>query len=399
VDKPVTICLPASKSIVNRLLIIEALSGKKILTPDEISCDDAKVLSQVLFEKTNIKNIKNSGTAMRFLTAFLSVKSGEWIIEGSKRMEKRPILELIEVLRSIGADIEFLKNKESLPIKITGKKLTGGKVEIDASQSSQFVSALMLIAPTLKNGLEIVMQNPTSFPYILLTKKVMEDCGIDVQLIDNHIFIKKQKYNLKKQAIESDWSSAAFWYAFLAVSNLNKLKLCRLFENSYQPDNKVVEMFENLGIETNYSKNHIIIQKTNSFIQKMNNFMCKKFEYDFKNTPDLVPVMVALCCLLGVKFNFSGIKNLRIKESDRIQALVTEMEKCGYILQQSENSILWNGKKNEVKTPVAINSHNDHRIAMAFTLVNHKMDLKILDKKCVNKSYPNFWKDLTQITH
>ncbi|MDR0828500.1 MAG: hypothetical protein LBN95_00095 [Prevotellaceae bacterium] len=478
----IKINLPTSKSIVNRLLIIEALSGKKILENSEISCDDTNVLSQALLKSESQKVNKSesrkvgksdlqtdrlsdlqteinaglSGTAMRFLTAFLAQKSGEWILTGEKPLLLRPIGELVDLLRTLGAEIYYLEKEGFLPLKIVGKKLVGvGRVgagralplrdqPLQCSQlvSSQTISALMLIAPMLENGLKIEFQNISSFSYILLTKKIMEMCGVKIECHcgldpqsnenclkaiagqacnDNNICISvfPQKYFPQKILIEADWSAAAFWYAFLAISNEKQITLNNLFPDSYQPDSVVKDIFKYFGIKYEFSENNLIITKntgtqiTQIFTEKIcvNPFNLRHlrskriFKYNFKNCPDLVPALAVTCCAKGVKFIFSGVKNLKFKESNRLQALCNELQKCGFAVKNSSDFLFWNGsppaplKGVKPQSPIKINTHNDHRIAMAFGILSRVIDLEIINPQVVEKSYRGFWKNLPKKAH
>jgi len=387
----IKINLSASKSIVNRLLIIEKLSGKSFLEEKVISCDDTKVLSQVLRLKTREIDVKLSGAAMRFMTAFLAQKSGEWVLNGSKSLICRPVGELVEALKTLGAEIFYLEKKGFLPLKITGKKLISNIIDFEKSNSSQTISALMLIAPYLDNGLTINVKKCSSFPYILLTKKIMEDCGAEVQMSDNQIIISNKKYFYEQnnfQNIESDWDAAAFWFSFLATNKkTEKITLTNLLSNSYQPDSIVKNIFEKFGIKSFFEQNNLVLEKENNFI------LPKKFDFDFENYPDLAPIIAVTCCVLDVKFNFCGVKNLRIKESNRLDALQNELKKCGFLLSQTENSLQWNGEQCEYKKLPKISPHNDHRIAMCFAILSQSVDLQIVDKKVVAKSYKNFWQD------
>lgn len=382
--------LPASKSIVNRVLIIEAISGEKILTPEEICCRDTDWLSKALTGEGKIKYIGQSGTAMRFLTAFLSVQAGEeYILDGDYRIKQRPVGSLVNAIQQLGGDITYLDKNGFLPILIKGKKLSGGvTINLNASQSSQYVSALMLIAPTLENGLKIKLTDQTSSPYILLTQHIMRQYGIDVEICNNTIYIPQGDYKLKRDVIESDFSSAVFWYAFLIISDLKIIELGVFFEKSYQPDSRIADIAQDFGVSTKYADNKLIIHKT------YNHIMPSGVEYDFRDTPDLVPVMVALCCMLDVAFTFSGVANLRIKESNRIDAMVDELAKCGYILDTTEDTIFWRLQKSKIRTKPIINTYSDHRIAMAFALIAEKMEVVISNPEVVTKSYPDFWSDL-----
>ena len=384
------ISLPASKSIVNRLLIIEAITGKKILTPKDISCGDTRVLAEALSSQTTRKYIEQSGTAMRFLTAFLSIRKGEeFVLEGDERMSARPIGALVDALRRLGADIEYLHHEDYLPIKIRGGSLHGGTIEIDGSQSSQYVSALMLIAPTLEGGLRIIIRNPSSLPYILLTADIMRQMGVCIEMTGATLSIPQSEYRPKKISVEADFSAAVFWYALFIVSPRQTMELRHLTTESRQPDSRIVTIAHDFGVTTHCSDSSLILGK------EPIRHIPKRVEYDLRHTPDIMPVLTVMCCMLGVEFVLSGLANLRIKESDRIGAMVEELAKCGYMLQATDDTVRWHPHlQTEITKPVTIDTHSDHRIAMAFALLREQRDITILSPEVVEKSYPNFWHDL-----
>lgn len=385
------ISLPASKSIVNRLLIIEAITGKKILDQKDISCGDTRVLAEALSSQTTRKYIEQSGTAMRFLTAFLSIRKGEeFVLEGDERMSARPVGALVDALRCLGADIEYLQHEDYLPIKIRGGSLHGGTIEMDGSQSSQYVSALMLIAPTLEGGLRIIIRNPSSLPYILLTADIMRQMGVCVEMTGATLSIPQSEYRPKKISVEADFSAAVFWYALFIVSPRQTMELRNLTTESRQPDNRIVTIAHDFGVTTYCSDSSLILGKESV------RHIPKSVEYNLRHTPDIMPVLTVMCCMLGVEFVLSGLANLRIKESDRIGAMVEELAKCGYMLQATDDTVRWHPHlQTEITKPVTIDTHSDHRIAMAFALLREQRDITILSPEVVEKSYPNFWHDLT----
>lgn len=384
------ISLPASKSIVNRLLIIEAITGKKILTPKDISCGDTRVLAEALSSQTTRKYIEQSGTAMRFLTAFLSIRKGEeFVLEGDERMSARPIGALVDALRRLGANIEYLHHEDYLPIKIRGGSLHGGTIEIDGSQSSQYVSALMLIAPTLESGLRIIIRKPSSLPYILLTADVMRQMGVCVEMTGSTISIPQSEYCPKQISVEADFSAAVFWYALFIVSPRQTMELRNLATESRQPDSRIVTIAHDFRVTTHCSDSSLILRK------EPVRHIPKRVEYDLRHTPDIMPVLTVMCCMLGVEFVLSGLANLRIKESDRIGAMVEELAKCGYMLQATDDTVRWTPHlQTEITKPVTIDTHSDHRIAMAFALLREQRDITILSPEVVEKSYADFWHDL-----
>ena len=328
---------------------------------------------------------------MRFLTAFLSILKGEeFVLEGDERMSARPVGALVDALRRLGADIEYLQHEDYLPIKIRGGSLHGGTIEIDGSQSSQYVSALMLIAPTLEGGLRIIIRNPSSLPYILLTADVMRQMGVCVEMTGSTLSIPQSEYCPKQISVEADFSAAVFWYALFIVSPRQTMELRNLTTESRQSDSRIVTIAHDFGVTTHCSDSSLILGKESV------RHIPKSVEYNLRHTPDIMPVLTVMCCMLGVEFVLSGLANLRIKESDRIGAMVEELAKCGYMLQATDDTVRWTPHlQPEITKPVTIDTHSDHRIAMAFALLREQRYITILSPEVVEKSYPDFWHDLT----
>lgn len=392
-DKIATsIQLPSSKSICNRALIIWALS-KGCKSIDNLSdCDDTRVMVRALENMPDTIDIMAAGTAMRFLTAFLSVTEGEHTITGTERMRQRPIKILVDALRSIGADIEYTENEGFPPLKIKGTRLEGKEITLPGDVSSQYISALMMLGPILKNGLKLKLTgNIISRPYINLTIEIMKEFGGKAEWEkDNVIVIHPQNYKPIPYYVESDWSAASYWYEIAALSEDACIELPGLFEKSFQGDSKVAELFEQLGVKTEYADKHITLSKSRNITERL--------EYDFVNQPDLAQTFVVTCCMLEIPFRFSGLQSLKIKETDRMVALMNEMKKLGYVISESEGSILeWNGEKCESETTPAIDTYEDHRMAMAFAPAALKLkNIRINNPQVVSKSYPGFWNDLTK---
>ncbi len=386
------IILPASKSIANRVLIINALSNSFEPIKNLSDCDDTKIIQQILFSNTNTFDVGNAGTAMRFLTAYLSKIVGEWTLTGSQRMQQRPIGILVDALNSLGAQISYLGEKGYPPIKILGSNITGNEITVSANTSSQFISALLLIAPTLANGLHIHLEgNIVSKSYILLTLHTMEDFGIKWEWKNNTISVAKQNYNIIPYTVEGDWSAASYWFSIMALAGGGKIYLDGLKRYSFQGDSNMLPFFEQLGVKTQFSKRGMLIEKTNC--------NCKKLNIDFTDMPDLVQTFAVCAALKNIPFHFTGLQTLKIKETDRINALVTELKKLGCILNApNEKELIWDGATCKPEQSITIDTYNDHRMAMAFApTVMVFPQIKINNPEVVNKSYSKFWDDLKQL--
>lgn len=385
-----TLWLPSSKSISNRALIINAL-GKGDGQLDNLSeCDDTQVMIRALSGQPNDTiDIMAAGTAMRFLTAYLSVTPGKRIITGTQRMQQRPIQVLVNALRELGADIDYVGNEGFPPLQITGSILTKDRICLPGNISSQYISALLMIAPTLTNGLTISLTGAViSRPYINLTLQLMKDFGAQgLWINDNELRVEPQPYRSIPYYIESDWSAASYWYQIAALAPEATVTLPGLFPQSYQGDSKVAELFRLLGVETTHQGNTVILTKV----------PCKvtSFEYNFVNQPDLAQTFVVTSALLNIPFRFTGLQSLKIKETDRISALINEMRKLGYVIKEADNSILsWNGERCE-REHTAIDTYEDHRMAMAFAPACLKLsDIYINHPQVVSKSYPRYWENL-----
>jgi len=384
-----TIQLPASKSISNRALILNALSLAPFDIDNLSDCDDTNVMIEAFRSGSNLIDVKAAGTSMRFLTAFLARTPGEWVITGTERMKERPINILVDALTSLGARIKYQGKVGYPPLQIKGTALNGGDIYLAGDVSSQFISALLMIAPTMNEGLTIHLEgNVISVPYIKLTLEMMSQFGVKTHWEGNRIRIHPEEYKPTHYTVESDWSAASYWYEMAALAEDPRIELKGLFKNSMQGDSKVAELFTDLGIATEYTSDSVILTKTNR--------KTKKMFHNFVNEPDLAQTFVVTCCMLGIPFMFTGLQSLKIKETDRIEALKAEMKKLGYIVYDSENSILeWDGERCQPDDKPIIKTYEDHRMAMAFAPVAMKLDsINIDTPMVVTKSYPRFWDDL-----
>ena len=396
-----TIKLPASKSISNRALVIHALSGSQTMPENLSDCDDTEVIVRALHDNPYEINIKAAGTAMRFMTALLSVREGEeHVLTGTERMQHRPIGILVEALRKLGADISYAGEEGFPPLRIHGRSLEGGLLEIPGNISSQYISALLLIGPMLREGLTLHLTGDIiSRPYIDLTLWTMREFGADAEWSDYEtIVVKSLPYQERPYYIENDWSAASYWYEMIALSKTedDEIVLKGLMDGSKQGDSQVRYIFSLLGVKTVFKDTREGVPTT--VMLKHSGRCVPKLEYDFVNCPDLAQTFVVCCALLGVKFHFRGLSTLKIKETDRIEALKKEMRKLGYIIHDRNNSeLLWNGERCEPDLKAGIDTYEDHRMALAFAPAALRIDgLRINNPQVVTKSYPHYWDDLAQ---
>lgn len=385
--------LPASKSISNRALILNALSYSPHEVENLSDCDDTRVMVNVFDSNSNYFDVGAAGTSMRFLTAFLAKTVGEWTITGSERMKQRPIRILVDALNQLGGKVEYIENKGFPPLKIFGSALTGGEINLNGGISSQYISALMMIAPYMQKGLKINLQgNVISTPYILMTKKMMEDFGVKIDFSGDKISIRPQIYNPVRFRVESDWSAASYWYEILSLSGKGKIRLKGLKKESYQGDSEIAEIFKSLGVTTEYAEDGVILLPNKETL-------VKNFFLDFTNIPDLAQTVAVTCCLKDITFIFSGLQSLKIKETNRIEALIHELRKLGYVLHEpAEGTLAWNGEKCTTDEDPVISTYEDHRMAMAFAPAALLQSVTIRNPSVVSKSYPNFWHDISLIS-
>jgi 3-phosphoshikimate 1-carboxyvinyltransferase len=385
--------LPSSKSISNRLLIIRALSGGNMQINNLSESEDTRVMEEAFRLKKPVINIGHAGTAMRFLTSYLSICPGEWILTGSERMKKRPIGKLVDALRQLGANIEYREKQGYPPLKINGKVLNGDFVEIDGNISSQFVSSLLMIAPVLPNGLTVKLKNEViSSSYISLTLGLMKKCGIQSCWSGNQIEIAAQKYIPSEITVEVDWSAASYWYEVVSLSEQARIAVKGLDKESLQGDAAIFPLFKILGVSTEFTNEGAILRKIKSDI--------KSFEYNFIDIPDMVQSFAVALSLLAVPFKFTGCKSLKIKETDRIKALQNELAKLGVKLKYDNAGLLYRDGRDSLKLnqiPV-FPTYQDHRMAMAFAPVCLRTgEVIIEDPAVVTKSYPSYWEELKKI--
>ncbi len=387
-----SISLPSSKSISNRALILNALAYSPYDIQNLSDCDDTSVTVKALDSNDTTFDIGAAGTAMRFLTAFLAKTCGEWVITGSERMRNRPIKLLVDALNSLGAKIEYLEKEGFPPLKIYGSALMGGEISLNGGVSSQYISALMMVAPMMVNGLKIKLEGDViSVPYIQMTMTMMKEYGVDVTFVNNEIDVRPQTYKPIQFKVESDWSAASYWYEVLAIAGAGEVFLQGLYQNSSQGDSKVAELFEQLGVKSTYQTEGVQLTASGKYVSR--------FEYDFVNQPDLAQTFAVCCCAKGIPFVFSGVQSLKIKETDRVAALIAELAKFGYQLHEPQHGQLaWDGTQVPVSSEVpSVKTYEDHRMAMAFAPLALIQPIIIEEPNVVSKSYPRFWEDLELI--
>lgn len=391
VNKQSSITITGSKSESNRLLLLQALYPE-ISIENLSNSDDSEVMQMALNTSETTIDIHHAGTAMRFLTAYFASQDGrEIVLTGSQRMKERPIQILVEALEQLGADIAYMENEGCPPLKIKGKILKKDKVKLKANVSSQYISALLLIAPKLENGLELTLEGTiTSIPYIKMTLSLLDEIGVESSFTGNVIKVKpKTKINQPiTLVVESDWSSASYYYSIVAMSPIETvITLSSYKKHSLQGDSVLAEIYKSFGVSTTFSNNTITLKKVSNTVSDF------VFEYDLSNAPDIAQTIAVTCLGLGLECQLSGLHTLKIKETDRLEALKSEIEKFGAKVEITDNS-LHLFASNQLKNNPSIATYNDHRMAMAFAPLALKTNLQIQGANVVSKSYPSFWEDL-----
>ncbi len=396
--------LSGSKSETNRLLLLQALYPN-ITLENTSNSDDSEVMAKALNSQFTIHNsqlidVHHAGTAMRFLTAYFAIQEGRdmsavagVVLTGSSRMQERPIKILVNALRQLGAEISYEANEGFPPIRIKGKKLTQNKVSLPANVSSQYISALLLIAPKLENGLELTLEGEiTSVPYIKMTLALLNQLGIQTSFINNKVVVNSQPTTDNQQpiTIESDWSSASYFYSIIALSPIGtEITLSSYKENSLQGDSALAKIYKDFGVETTFDHNRIILNKsTNCQLSIIN---CQ-----LNSSPDIAQTIAVTCFGLGIACHLTGLHTLKIKETDRLLALKNELEKLGATVSITDDSLAL-AISNSIRQNIKIETYQDHRMAMAFAPLALKVSLIIEDAGVVSKSYPTFWNDLKNI--
>jgi len=386
-----TVRLPASKSISNRLLIINALAGSSELPENLSESDDTRVMLEALSSDIETKDVGHAGTSMRFLAAYFSCRPGKVVLTGSDRMKERPIGPLVDALRSLGAEINYAGKDGFPPLEIHGSKMDGGEITIDGSISSQFISALLMIAPTMKKGLVLhVKGDLVSASYVKMTLELMAENGAQYRWDTGTISVFPGTYAVGDYRVESDWSGASYWYVMALLEEHARIRLSFLKNDSLQGDSALVNIFHGLGLVSEFRRGQLDLTRLARIHPGI-------FSYDFTNSPDIVQSMAVALCMAGIPFRFNGTQTLRIKETDRILALQNELKKLGFVLETDRKGsfLSWNKQYCEPDPDPVIETYHDHRMAMAFApaalLLGH---IRIKDPMVVTKSYPQFWEHL-----
>jgi 3-phosphoshikimate 1-carboxyvinyltransferase len=385
------IAVTGSKSETNRLLLLKALFPN-IKLANTSNSDDSEVMQKALIGNDDIVDIHHAGTAMRFLTAYFAVNEGrDVIMTGSGRMQERPIKILVDALAQLGVEISYEKEVGYPPIKIKGKKVTASKVTLAANVSSQYISALLLVASKLENGLELTLEGEiTSIPYIKMTLALLNDLDIQTSFEGNTIKVyPKESVVTKEMVVESDWSSASYFFSLVALADTASITLSSYKENSLQGDSELVSLYEKLGVKTTFQNNKMTLVK-------QENFKYETVNFELNNTPDIAQTIVVTCLGLGIGCHLTGLHTLKIKETDRLEALQTELTKLGANISVTNDSLTLVAS-NEINHNVKIATYNDHRMAMAFAPLALKVPIIIEDAEVVSKSYPDFWEDLKEL--
>lgn len=384
-----TLKITGSKSESNRILLLQALYAN-ISIENTSNSDDAQVMQKGLKISEGEVDIHHAGTAMRFLTAYFAMQEGkEVVLTGSQRMTERPIGVLVAALKSLGADISYVNNEGFPPLKITGKKITKQKVTLPADISSQYISALLLNASSLESGLEIdLVGKITSVPYIKMTLALLSQLDIENSFEGNVIKVfPKKAVSAKTLVVESDWSSASYFYSICALADIgSKITLSAYKENSLQGDSVLATIYKSFGVATTFDGHQVILKK-------VSHHQSAVLHIDLANAPDIAQTIAVSCFGLGMECHLTGLHTLKIKETDRLEALKTELSKLGAKISVTDKTLTLKAS-NEIKKNVAIDTYNDHRMAMAFAPLALKTSIFINDAEVVSKSYPDFWKDM-----
>ena len=384
----VDIPLASSKSESNRVLIMRDIAGSEAKLHNLSSARDTQIMKGLLASEAEELDVLDAGTVMRFMTAYLTLSKKSRILTGTDRMCKRPIGLLVDALNQLGSSIKYVGEEGYPPLRISGGgEQKTNKLTIPGNVSSQYISALLMIAPTLPDGLNIELSGEIySLPYIKMTLQLMEQFGIENEFSENTISIKPQSYQPAEYTVESDWSGASYWYSIVALSEEAEIKLLGLRKNSLQGDSSIVEIMEHLGVQSQFETDGVVLSKKSS---------SSELKYDFRNCPDLAQTVIACAAAKGIRLEMTGLESLKIKETDRTAAMATEVAKIGAKLfaQDDKTWVLSPGDTQSISA-VEFDTYEDHRMAMALAPLATKFDVHVNDPKVVRKSYPEYWEHL-----
>jgi 3-phosphoshikimate 1-carboxyvinyltransferase len=382
--------LPASKSISNRALIINALAGNQSSLHNLSDANDTQLMLRLVNSTDKTIDVEDAGTTMRFLTAYFTVTNQNKILTGTARMKERPIALLVDALRTLGAEIKYLGVDGFPPHEIIGfSGQQTSRLNIRGDVSSQYISALMMVAPMLPEGLTLSLEGKVgSRPYIEMTASIMKHFGVDCQLLQNQVIIPNQKYSPSAYTVESDWSAASYWFALAALAGETEISLPRLSLQSLQGDSVIVKLMSTLGVKAEMENGLLRLSKTRSV---------EEVAWDFTHCPDLAQTVAVVCAAKGIRGKFTGLESLRIKETDRIAALQNELRKIGADLLENDSEHWTLIPSQGLPEIASVETYKDHRMAMAFAPLCTLMDVNILKPDVVRKSYPNFWNDLRSV--
>lgn len=386
-----SITLEGSKSISNRLLLLQALCADGFEIKNVSPSDDSTTLTHLLGSRPAMSDVGAAGTTMRFLTAFYSITPGERILTGSARMQQRPIGILVQALQKLGADITYIGNEGYPPIRIRGKQLKGGEIRIRADVSSQYISALMMIGPALERGLKLHLDGKiASFPYIQMTMRTMQELGASIDMEGNTLIIAPGMYQGKPMQAESDWSAASYHYSICALSPGSKLRIRGLFADSLQGDSVLPKLYAQLGVDTLFTDEEMILTHTGKLTTHL--------EWDYSDCPDIAQTVAVTCAALGVPATFTGVESLRIKETDRTAALQKELAKFDVQFREGTDGAWMLTGRSQCNAMRTIDTYEDHRMAMSFApLALAHAQVAIEEPMVVKKSYPSFWFDMARL--
>ena len=385
--------ITGSKSESNRLLVLQQFYPN-LKIKNVSNSDDSQLMQKALASTSSEINIGHAGTAMRFLTAYFSVKeNSEIVLTGSHRMKNRPVKILVDALKELGADIKYLEKEGYAPLKIIGKKLVKDFVEIEGNVSSQYISGLLLMAPTLQNGLTLKFKGEvTSVPYIKMTLQLLAELGVEYTWVENLITIQpKSSIENKTIVVESDWSSASYYYSLVALSPNSEIVLSSYKKTSLQGDSVLAEIYENLGVKTVFNENSVTLINTSKVAPS------KLMDLNLIGAPDIAQTIVVTCFALGIECYLTGLHTLKIKETDRLVALKNEIEKLGGKVEITNETLKLSSYK-EINPNMSVSTYDDHRMAMAFAPLALRVPIEIEDANVVSKSYPTFWEDFRKVT-